>query len=51
MKKAIGKKLSLNSETLRALSSLTDLRQAAGGVTNPNRTICAASGCPNSCLC
>lgn len=52
MKKTTAKRLSLHSETLRALSSLTDLRQAAAGVpTQKPLTLCGLSGCPNTCLC
>jgi len=55
MKKLSGKKISLNRETLRQLSS-TAVREAAGGVfTNVRFTICESctfcSDCGNTCTC
>jgi len=58
MKKRSGKKINLNRETLRDLSSI-NIRQAAGGasiaVTNCDHSFCATctacSACPNTCLC
>jgi hypothetical protein len=58
MKKRSGKKISLNRETLRDLSSI-NVSQALGGASRDNTncvgSVCATctgcSACPNTCLC
>jgi hypothetical protein len=50
MRKQLLKKLSLNSETLRTLSSSEQLQQVVGNVpTDPNHTVCAYTGCRSIC--
>lgn len=44
----LSKKLTLNRETVRQLED-TKLEWVEGAATT--RTLCGASGCPNSCLC
>ncbi len=47
-----GKKMTLNSETLRSLDSRECLKLVGGGTpTNKPNTLCGLSGCPNTCLC
>lgn len=51
MKKQLGKKLTFSTETLRALTSTTELGQVAGGSLTTAVTCGCSGGCTTAITC